>query len=94
MSLDVYKVGTVQSEHEGGFKSPLDVYRVIIDGKTYNVHVGCKDEVFNFEATIYVYTANGRYLKPSSPTHKNVAHLFTIARDVGWVKDIKEIDGE
>ena len=90
MTAGIYKIGTDHFNHDGGYKSPVEKYEVALEGKTYELHTGCKEAVFDWEIKTYVWTSNGRYCDPSKDTAKKVKSFFWFAKAAGLVKDIQD----
>ena len=90
MSLKVIKIGTDHFNHTDGSKSPVEKYKVNLEGKSYEVHIGCKEPEFDWKISTYVWTSNGRFCDPSKDTHKKVSHLFWIIKNANLIEDTEE----
>lgn len=88
MTLQILKIGTDHFNHRDGSKTPVEKYAVIFEGKTYEVHVGCKEAEFDWKVRTYVWSSNGRFCDPSKYTHKQIAHHFWNFKAVGLIEGV------
>ena len=87
MSIKIVKIGNDHFNHRDGSRSPVEKYEVNLDGKSYDVHTGCKEAEFDWEISTYVWASNGRYCDPSKYTHKQVAHHFWKIKACGLIEE-------
>ena len=90
MTDGVYRIGSDHFNHQGGYKSPVEKYAVVREGKAYEVHTGCKEAAFDWKMRTYIWTSNGQYLDPSKETHQIIKHFFWVCKNAGLVKDIED----
>lgn len=90
MELGIRKIGSDLFNHQDGSKSPFEIYEVVIGNKTYELHTGCKEPVFDWEIKTYIWTARGRFCDPKGKVHQDVKHFFWVAKAAGLVKETKD----